>query len=136
MPGASHSELMPGSVLGKYRIERLLGHGGMATVYLAVQETSGLEVALKVLTFRGESNRPGGDVARFIREARLAGAIRNPHWVSVYETGYDAKNNLYYIAMERMQASLAQRLRAHGPLPEAEAIAVVEQVALALDKAF
>lgn len=136
MPGSSHSELMPGSLLGKYRIERLLGHGGMATVYLAVQEGTGLEVALKVLMFRGESNRPGGDVARFIREARLAGGIRHPHWVSVYETGYDSKQNLYYIAMERMQASLANRLRAHGPLPEAEAIAVVEQIALALDKAY
>lgn len=136
MPGSSHSELMPGSLLGKYRIERLLGHGGMATVYLAVQEGTGLEVALKVLMFRGESSRPGGDVARFIREARLAGGIRHPHWVSVYETGFDAKNNLYYIAMERMQASLANRLRAHGPLAEAEAIAVVEQIALALDKAF
>ncbi len=136
MPGSSHSELMPGSLLGKYRIERLLGHGGMATVYLAVQEGTGLEVALKVLMFRGESNRPGGDVARFIREARLAGGIRHPHWVSVYETGYDSKQNLYYIAMERMQASLANRLRAHGPLAEAEAIAVVEQIALALDKAY
>ena len=66
MPGSSHSELMPGSLLGKYRIERLLGHGGMATVYLAVQEGTGLEVALKVLMFRGESNRPGGDVARLM----------------------------------------------------------------------
>ena len=136
MPGSSHSELMPGSLLGKYRIERLLGHGGMATVYLAVQEGTGLEVALKVLMFRGESSRHGGDVARFIREARLAGGIRHPHWVSVYETGFDAKNNLYYIAMERMQASLATRLRAHGPLAEPEAIAVVEQIALALEKAF
>ena len=136
MPGSSHSELMPGSLLGKYRIERLLGHGGMATVYLAVREDTGLEVALKVLMFRGDSNRPGGDVARFIREARLAGGIRHPHWVSVYETGFDAKNNLYYIAMERMQASLANRLRAHGPLAEPEAIAVVEQIAQALEKAF
>ncbi|MBQ7252685.1 MAG: serine/threonine protein kinase [Kiritimatiellae bacterium] len=133
---ADHSDLLPGSLLGKYRIERLLGHGGMATVYLARVEDSGLEVALKVLRFRGESARPGGDVARFVREARLAGGIRHPHWVSVYETGYDARANLYYIAMERMHASLAQRLRAHGPLPEAEAIAVVEQIALALEKAF
>lgn len=136
MSGAIHSELMPGDLLGKYRIERMLGHGGMATVYLAVQEGTGLEVALKVLTFRGDSNRSGGDVARFIREARLAGGIRHPHWVSVYETGFDAKNNLYYIAMERMHASLAQKLRAHGPMEETEAISVVEQVALALDKAY
>lgn len=133
---SSHSELMPGSMLGKYRIERLLGHGGMATVYLATQEGTGLQVALKVLMFRGDAGRPGGDVARFIREARLAGGIRHPHWVSVYETGYDAKNNLYYIAMEQMRGSLAQRLRAQGALEESEAIAVVEQIAFALDKAY
>lgn len=132
---SNHADLVPGSVLGRYRIERMLGHGGMATVYLAVQEDTGLQVALKVLVFRGESARPGGDVARFIREARLAGGIRHPHWVSVYETGYDTHLNLYYIAMERMHASLAQRLRAHGPMTEAEAIGVVEQMALALEKA-
>jgi eukaryotic-like serine/threonine-protein kinase len=70
---------------GRYRIERELGHGGMATVYLAHDEELGRAVAVKVLpvhlagdeTFR----------ARFIREARLAGGLSHPNIVRVYDAG-------------------------------------------------
>src|SRR5580765_5039774 len=70
------SELVPGSVVGGYRIESLIGSGGMGTVYLAEQETTGAKCALKVLDAARAQ-----DVnfrTRFLRESRLVRALSHP----------------------------------------------------------
>src|SRR6478735_7818601 len=70
------SRLAPGQPFGPYRIERLLGRGGMGDVYAADQVEEGRRVALKVLNQRLTSP---SDRARFLREGQLAASIAHPH---------------------------------------------------------
>ena len=81
---------------GRYRIERELGHGGMATVYLAHDEELGRAVAVKVLP----EHLAGDETfhARFVREARLAGRLSHPNIVRVYDAGATAERP--FIVME------------------------------------
>ena len=93
----------------RYVVGRTLGRGGMATVYLARDETLGRPVALKVLA----DNLAGDEVfrARFLREARLAARVVHPNVVQVYDAGADESS--LYIAMEYVDGeSLAEELRA------------------------
>jgi eukaryotic-like serine/threonine-protein kinase len=82
---------------GRYRIERPLGHGGMATVFLAHDEELDRPVAIKVL-----AQNLAGDTAfrdRFLREARLAARLSHPNVVSVYDAG-EAEDGRPFIVME------------------------------------
>jgi serine/threonine protein kinase len=81
---------------GRYRVERELGRGGMATVYLARDEELRRPVALKVLA----DQLPGEDAfrTRFLREARLAGRLSHPNVVQVYDAG--ETNGRPFIVME------------------------------------
>src|SRR5262245_40872343 len=99
---------------GRYVVERRLGRGGMATVYLAHDETLGRAVALKVLA----EHLAGDEVfrARFVREARLAARVVHPNVVQIYDTGADGSS--LYIAMEYVEGeSLADELRRRRRLP-------------------
>jgi serine/threonine-protein kinase len=117
--------------IGKYQIAEVIGSGGFATVYRAVDDRLGRQVALKVL-------RPDllGDplfVRRFYQEARTIATLRHPHIVTVFEAG-EAEGRLY-IAMDLATESLAGRLEAQGPLPWPEAMALLSDTARALDYA-
>jgi serine/threonine-protein kinase PpkA len=77
-----------------YRITRQLGQGGMATVYLAVQNALDREVAIKVL---GADRAPSEDlIKRFENEARVIAKLDHPHIVSIYEVGRASSGHLYY----------------------------------------
>lgn len=77
-----------------YRISRPLGQGGMATVYLAIQEGLEREVAIKVL---GADRAPSEDlIKRFENEARTIARLHHPHIVSIYEVGRASSGHLYY----------------------------------------
>lgn len=112
-----------------YRITRLLGQGGMASVYLAIQESCEREVALKVLSPSLVTDTSFTE--RFIREAKIVSRLVHPNIVTVYDAG--VVNNHYYLSMEyvpgqdlkqaRHQLTLEQRLQA------------VKDVARALDAA-
>ena len=121
-----------GSSIGPYRIEELLGRGGMGVVYRATDPRLGRPVALKLL-----SPELSGDArfrARFERESHLAASIDHAGIVPVYEAG-DA-DGLLYIAMRYVDGSdLAQLLRREGPLEPSRAIELVGQLAEALDAA-
>ncbi len=113
---------------GRYRIERELGHGGMAAVYLARDEELGRPVAVKVLpehlalddAFR----------ARFVREARLAGRLSHPNIVRVFDAGDD--DGRPFIVMEYVPGgSLADP----GPLPVAGVVDLGVQACAALQHA-
>lgn len=90
-----------------FRIIRELGRGGMATVYLAEQESLGREVALKVLAPSLAADASFAE--RFVREARITGAFRHRHLLSVFDAGR-AGDHLY-LAMEYVPGGSAASLR-------------------------
>ena len=133
--------LRPGDVLGPYRIEREIGRGGAAIVYLAYHLRLERPVALKVLyeQLRGDA----GFVERFLFEARAAARLDHPNIVAIYDAG--AIDGVDYIAEEYVEGeSLADILRRvaapagskpAGSLPLDFAVSVITQVAAALDYA-
>ena len=120
-----------GTDLAGYRIGAVLGRGGMGVVYLAEDLGLGRKVATKLL-----APHLAGDAAfreRYLRESQLAASLDHPNIVPVYEAG-EADGRLF-IAMRYVQGpSLAQRL-AEGPLDPRETVALLAQVASALDAA-
>jgi serine/threonine-protein kinase len=116
----------------RYRLDRLLGTGGMAEVWLAQDQRLGRWVALKVLR---ESVGTDGDlVAGLEREARLIAQLQHPNIVGVYDTG--VHEGRHYLVMEYVHGySLRQLLETQGRLTEGEAIRYGMQVAAALQYA-
>src|SRR2546423_1211319 len=103
---------------GRYRLERRIGAGGMADVYLAEDETPHRPGAIKILADR--YTQDAGFVERFRREATAAAGLNHPNIVSIYDRG--ECDGTYYIAMEYIEGpTLKQEITARAPLPEAEA---------------
>ena len=116
-------------ILGdRYRIERELGRGGMARVFLALDTKHNRRVAVKVI-------RP--DLAaslgrdRFLREIGIAARLRHPNIVPMYDSG-DADGVLYFVMPYEDGLSLRQRMDQHGALPATEYVSVLRDVARAL----
>ena len=119
------------AISDRYRIERELGRGGMAVVYLADDLKHHRSVAIKVL--RPELAADPRERARFEQEARKAAAVRHDHIVTVHRVGQAPGSAPPYLVMEYLAGeTLAQRLRRQGVLPPREAAEVVRQVALGL----
>ena len=116
--------------LGRYAITRKIGQGGMGTVFEAVQDEINRRVALKVLSKRLMKNE--AYLERFRREARSAGALNHPNIVTVFEFGED-KGHLFF-SMEFVEGeTLQQRLKREGRVPVPDALAIVTDLARALD---
>lgn len=126
--------LQPGTVIaGKYRIERLLGEGGMGTVFLATHLQLGESVALKVPLPQALGNRDA--VARFMREGRAAVRIKSEHVARVIDVGELAPGEPYMV-MEYLEGNdLATWLSQHGRLPVKQAVEFVLQACEALAEA-
>jgi serine/threonine-protein kinase len=117
----------------RYRIERLLGEGGMGAVYLASHVQLGRKVAVKFL--RAEMAAKEDVVARFRREARAAAAIRHKNIIEVFDFGVSGRGEPYLV-MEYLEGeSLAALLKRVGPLSLAATSAVIEPALLALQAA-
>lgn len=115
----------------RYALERELGRGGMATVYLARDRKHDRPVALKVL--HAEIAESLG-AARFEREIRLAARLQHPHILSVYDSG--AAAGWLWFTMPFVEGeTLRARLERDGPLPVDEALEIVHQAAQALQYA-
>jgi serine/threonine-protein kinase len=113
----------------RYRLGERLAAGGMGSVYRAVDETLGRQVAVKAL--RRELADDPTFLERFRREARAAAALSHPGVAAIYD--YGEVDGQPFIVMELVEGdNLADRLAAGGPLPWQEAFAVGEQVAAAL----
>jgi DNA-binding beta-propeller fold protein YncE len=121
----------PGAQLAGYRIEGVAGQGGMGTVYLATQVALGRPVALKLIAPEHGSDPVFRE--RFARESRLAALIDHPNVVPVYEAG--ETDGLLYIAMRFVPGTDLRALIARERLEPARAVAIIGQVAAALDAA-
>jgi YVTN family beta-propeller protein len=121
-----------GLVLAGYRIERLLGRGGMSSVYLAEHLRLHRKVALKLMA--PELADDDRFRERFLRESQLAASLDHPNVVPVYDA--DESGGVLYIAMRYVEGTdLRELLRRSSPLPPARAVAIVGQAAAGLDAA-
>jgi serine/threonine protein kinase/Tol biopolymer transport system component len=123
----------PGTVIrGKYRIERLLGRGGMGAVYLAEHLLLGRLRALKFIS--SELNQDPALLKRFRREALAASELHHPNVVQVLDLD-QAEDGAPFIAMEYIEGEDLCHLLAHGPLPVERALALARGIALGLGAA-
>ena len=114
---------------GRYRIQRKLGAGGMADVYLAEDQELGRRVAIKILN--GRHANDAQFIERFRREAKNAAALNHPNIVSIYDRG--EAEDTYYIAMEFLDGrTLKELIVGHGAAPVRVAIEYARQILSAL----
>jgi tRNA A-37 threonylcarbamoyl transferase component Bud32/tetratricopeptide (TPR) repeat protein len=117
-----------GALAGRYQVERQIGRGATATVYLARDLKHDRAVAVKVL--RPElSAALGGD--RFLREIKVAAGLQHPHILPLYDSG-DAGGTLYYVMPFVEGESLRDRLNREPQLPLDDALRIAREVADAL----
>src|SRR5437764_13339113 len=125
---ADLSERVRTSLAGHYAIERELGRGGMATVYLAEDVKHHRKVAVKVL--RPELAATLGE-DRFFREIEVAAQLQHPHILPLLDSG-QAEGFLYYVMPYVEGESLRERLAQHGELPVHDAVRILSEVVDAL----
>jgi len=126
-------QIGPGTVVSGYRIESILGKGGMGLVFRASQLSLGRTVALKVLPSEAVGRQPA-KVERFLSEARLAAQLNHPNIVQIFDAGHDGE--VFFIAMEFVEGKdLSRLVGKHGPLPQKVCTALATQSARALASA-
>jgi serine/threonine protein kinase len=124
--------IMSGQMLsGRYRLDSVLGRGGMATVWRGTDERLVRPVAVKVLD-RSGITEPNA-VRRFDQEARTAGRLTHPHIVAVHDTGVD--DGTPYLVMELVDGVSLAVLLDRGPLPVDQAVGIAAQICDALSAA-
>ena len=132
MGGATTTaQLKSGTMIGPYRIVRLIGTGGMGEVYQARDTKLGRDVAVKVLPtpFSADPDR----LARFEREARLLAALNHPHIAAIF--GFEEADAVSALILELVDGeTLADRI-ARGPIPIDEALRIGRQIAEAVEAA-
>jgi YVTN family beta-propeller protein len=126
------SELAPGTAVSGYRIEKLVGRGGMGAVYRADDEGLQRKVALKVIA--PELAQDARFRERFLRESRIAASLDHPHVIPIHQAG--AEGGLVFLAMRYVEGTdLARLLASEGALEPRRAVELLAQVAEALDAA-
>jgi eukaryotic-like serine/threonine-protein kinase len=130
--------------LGRYRLDRMIGHGAMGAVFEAFDSTLGRTIAIKTLYTQADQTNAGFDAATvdaaILQEARTAATLNHPHIVTVYDAGRAPstmlQRELPYVAMELLHGiDLRQRIAQRPSLGQREAVALVGKLALALDHA-
>jgi serine/threonine-protein kinase len=125
-------QLFAQRLVGRYRLRRLLGRGGMGEVWLAQQPGLAREVAVKILD---SAELSAIAVKRFEAEVAALRALRNPHVVHVHDAGITDDGLRYYVMEYVAGETLTHRVRAGGPLTPRHAVAIARQVARALAEA-
>jgi predicted Ser/Thr protein kinase len=126
---AAHTRI--GTEVAGFRIESVLGRGGMSVVYIAEQVRLGRKVALKVLTTELAWDEQFRE--RFVRESHIAAAIDHPNIIPIYDAG--EAEGLLYIAMRFVEGPDLKEVLKRGQLGLGRTIFLIEQLASALDSA-
>ena len=130
LSGDEPGQPLPEVLGGRYRIEREVGAGGMATVYLARDEQHDRRVAIKVL--RPEIAAALG-AERFLREIKLTAALQHPHILPLFDSGQVPETGLVFYVMPFIEGeSLRERLLREQQLSLPDALQIVREVADAL----
>ena len=118
-----------GMIANRYVLVQLIGEGGMASVYLAIDTILKREVAVKIL--RGELSKDPVALTRFQREANATTKLSHPNVVEVYDVGED--DGKYFIVMEYIKGrSLKELVQKRGALPKEEAVNIMKQLVSAV----
>lgn len=130
---------VPGEVFeGRYRISALIGSGGFARVYSAVQEDLGRDVAIKILmpaTSSDGNHYSEKIVRRFNQEARLVSRLRDPHTITMFDYG-ETDNGLLYMVFEYIEGrSLSQIVHEDGAIEPSRVVKVLEATLSSLQEA-
>ena len=127
--------LEPGQVLaGRYRVQRLLGKGGMGAVYLADDEVLGELVALKVISSAYATDE-AAMIARFRREASAARKVSSPQVIRIHDLG-EARPGLLYLSMEYFSGrTLADVITQRGVVPIKDIEDILQQIGAGLEAA-
>jgi eukaryotic-like serine/threonine-protein kinase len=133
-PGNDDLSRLPGTLVGgKYRVDRMIGRGGMGAVFAATNTAIGKRVALKFLG--REAAKDPAATLRFQREAQAAGVIESEHIVHVFDAGTSA-DGLPFLVMELLSGEdLRARLDRDGSLPVGDAVRIACEVLRALVRA-
>jgi eukaryotic-like serine/threonine-protein kinase len=123
-------QLAPGTNVGGYLVEDVLGTGGMGVVYAATHPLIGKRAAIKVL--KPELSHEPAAVERFVTEARAVNQIGHPNIVDIFDFGALDDGRHYYLMDLLEGESLRARLRRTGPLHVSEAASIIDQIASAL----
>src|SRR4030042_594892 len=123
------SERLSSALSDRYRIERELGQGGMATVYLAHDLKHDRQVAIKVL--RPELAAVVG-AERFLAEIRVTANLQHPHILPLHDSG-EAAGSVFYVMPYVEGESLRDRLTREKQLPVEDALRISSEMAGALD---
>lgn len=126
--------LAAGTVIdNRYTLKRLLGKGGMGSVYVARQHSMDRDVAIKIMHHRADGNH--ASVQRFFWEVRAARRLQNQHTITVFDFGQTERGSLY-LAMELLKGTtLGHRLSIETRLSPALAVRVAMQVCRSLEEA-
>jgi serine/threonine-protein kinase len=126
----SDGTILGATISDRYVIERELGRGGMATVYLARDLRHGRQVALKVL----EAHVAPDGAERFLREMHIAARLTHPHILGVHDSG-EFDGRLFYVMPYVASETLRSRITRDGALPLGEAVRLTRELADALTHA-
>jgi hypothetical protein len=127
-------QLSAGQLFAKdFRVVRPLSSGGMGSVYVVQQTSTGAERALKLM--HRELVQDPKQRARFEQEAKIGASIRSDHVVKVIVAGVDDETGLPYLVMELLEGcELEAHLEARGPLPPGEVATIFSQLCHALSR--
>jgi serine/threonine protein kinase len=132
MDGLRELDRIGSHIAGKYRLEMILGRGGMGTVYRATHTWTGRPVAVKLLHHELAHDAPS--VTRFLREARAAAAVRHPNAVDVLDMGQD-DTGAAYLVLELLEGdTLAAYLENNRPMPVEQVVRCLVPVLEALEE--
>jgi serine/threonine-protein kinase len=132
---AAQRQVYEARKIGRYRLRKQVGAGGMGQVWLARDEQEKRDVALKLLLLDKDITKNATMRARFEREARTMSKLSSPHTVRIYDVG-SSEDAVWYIAMEHLEGQdLRSYVKHGGPLDTATATAILLQLCESLSEA-
>src|SRR5262245_242362 len=130
-PPARDPRRIVGQVLaGRYRIDELVGDGGMGAVYRAEHQTLHQRVTIKVL--HAEVKGDAAIAARFAREAIAGAIVKHPNVATAVESG-DLEDGSHFLVLEHIEGEDLRQVIDRGPLAPVRALRITRQIALALE---